>query len=254
MKIKKRQNKLIEIVRKREKASVDELATLLETSHETIRRDLTLLSDAGKILKVHGGARMPRVLGEGPFKQRLSENVDAKMQIAQCAATLFQPGETLFVDTGSTTLLFVEALANVPDLTIVTNSTEVARTFATNNTSGSVFLLGGEFSAGNSQTVGAMTTSQVRAFRAHHAVLTVGALDARSGAMDYNIDEAQIARAMIEQSEAVTVLADSTKLGSVASFEVCPLASINRLVTNKPPPDDLTQQIESLGTKIILPI
>lgn len=253
MKIKKRQIKLIEIVRKREKVSVDELATLLETSHETIRRDLTLLSETGKILKVHGGARMPRVMGEGPFKQRLSENVDAKMQIAQSAAALFEPGETLFVDTGSTTLLFVEALANISDLTIITNSTEIARTFATNNTSGSVFLLGGEFSAGNSQTIGAMAATQVRAFRAHHAVLTVGALDARSGAMDYNIDEAQIARAMIEQSESVTILADSSKLGSVASFEVCPLSSINRLVTDEAPKDDLLHQIDSAGVKVILP-
>jgi DeoR family glycerol-3-phosphate regulon repressor len=253
MKIKKRQNKLIEIVRAREKASVDELATLLETSHETIRRDLTILSETGKILKVHGGARMPHVLGEGPFKQRLSENIDAKMRIAQTAAALFEPGQTLFVDTGSTTLLFVEALAHISDLTIVTNSTEIARTFAINNTSGSVFLLGGEFSAGNSQTIGTMTTAQVRGFRAHHAVLTVGALDARSGAMDYNIDETQIARAMIEQSESVTVLADSSKLGSVASFEVCPLSSINRLVTDEAPSDDLLLQIENAGAEIILP-
>lgn len=253
MKIKKRQNKLIEIVRAREKASVDELATLLETSHETIRRDLTLLSETGKILKVHGGARMPHVLGEGPFKQRLSENIDAKMRIAQTAAALFEPGQTLFVDTGSTTLLFVEALAHISDLTIVTNSTEIARTFAINNTSGSVFLLGGKFSAGNSQTIGTMTTAQVRGFRAHHAVLTVGAVDARSGAMDYNIDETQIARAMIEQSESVTVLADSSKLGSVASFEVCPLSSINRLVTDEAPSDDLLLQIENAGAEIILP-
>jgi len=67
MKIIQRQSKLIEIVRRQGKASVDELATLLNASRETIRRDLTLLSETGKILKVHGGARMPRILGEGPF-------------------------------------------------------------------------------------------------------------------------------------------------------------------------------------------
>ena len=253
MKIRERHIKLVEIVRRQEKASVDELASLLDASRETIRRDLTLLSETGKILKVHGGARIPRVLGEGPFKQRLSENVDAKMKIAQCASVLFQPGETLFVDTGSTTLLFAEALANARDLTIITNSTEIARTIATNNQSIRVFLLGGEYSAGNSQTTGAMAATQVRAFRAHHAILTIGALDARSGAMDYNIDEAQMARAMIEQSESITVLADSSKLGALASFEVCALSSIDRLVTDRPPPDGILQPLEAAGVEVILP-
>lgn len=254
MKLELRQTKLIEIVRRKEKVSVDELANLLGASRETIRRDLTQLSEIGKILKVHGGARMPRVMGEGPFKQRLSENVDAKMKIAKAAASLVEPGETLFIDTGSTTLLFVEAIAAIPHLTIVTNSTEIARTIATANTSSRAFLLGGEFSADNSQTVGTMATTHIRSFRAHHAFLTIGALDARSGAMDFNIEEAQIARAMIEQSETITVLADSSKLGGLASFEVCPLAAIDRLVTDLAPPPDILEAFEADDGKIVLPI
>lgn len=253
MTIKKRQSKLIEIVRRKEKASVEELAAMLEASRETIRRDLTHLSEIGKILKVHGGARMPHVMGEGSFKQRQSENVEAKMELAQLAARLIRPGETLFVDTGSTTLFFAEAIASaqVKGLTIITNSTEIARTFATADNYSRTFLLGGEFSADNSQTIGAMATTQIRSFRAHHAILTIGALDARSGAMDYNIDEAQIARAMVEQSESVTVLADSSKLGALASFEVCPLIAIDRLITDKPPPDRMHEELLAADIKVI---
>ncbi len=252
MKIKKRHSKLIEIVRRKGKVSVGELSDLLEASSETIRRDLTQLSEQGKILKVHGGARMPRVMGEGPFKQRLSENVDAKMAIAQTAAALFETGETLFVDTGSTTLFFAEALANTADITVVTNSTEIARTIATGDRTSRAYLLGGEFSADNSQTIGAMAATHARSFRAHHAVLTIGALDVRSGAMDFDVEEAQIARAMIEQSESVTVLADSTKLGALASFEVCPLSAIDRLVTDNKPPSDILEKFEAGGGKLIL--
>jgi DeoR family glycerol-3-phosphate regulon repressor len=253
MTIKKRRSKLIEIVRRREKVSVEELATMLEASRETIRRDLTHLSEIGKILKVHGGARMPHVMGEGSFKQRQSESIDAKMKIAQLAARLFHPGETLFVDTGSTTLFFAEAIANTnaKDLTFITNSTEIARTFATGDSANRTFLLGGEFSADNSQTIGAVATKQIRSFRAHHAILTIGALDARSGAMDYNIDEAQIARAMVEQSESVTVLVDSSKLGALASFEVCPLITIDRLVTDKAPPEGILKELQTAGINVI---
>ncbi len=253
MKIKERQSKLVEIVRRREKTSVDELAALLDASRETIRRDLTQLSELGKIQKVHGGARMPRVMGEEPFKQRLSENVDAKMAIASVAASLVAPGETLFIDTGSTTLLFAEELAKVPDLTIITNSTEIARTIATASNASRVFLLGGEFRTDNSQTVGTMAAAHIRSFRAHHAILTVGAMDARSGAMDFNIEEAQIARAMIDQSETVTVLIDSSKFGKLASFEVCSLAGIDRLVSDTPPPAEIRDAIEAAGGKVFLP-
>ncbi|MGR3617122.1 MAG: DeoR/GlpR family DNA-binding transcription regulator [Paracoccaceae bacterium] len=252
MKIELRQANLIEIVRRKGKVSVEELAGLLQASKETIRRDLAQLSDKGKILKVHGGARIPRFMGEGSFKQRMSENVDAKLKIAKSAAELFEPGETLFVDTGSTTLLFIEAIANGAELTIVTNSTEIARTIATVGSTSRAFLLGGQFSADNSQTVGAMAATHARAFRAHHCVLTVAALDARSGAMDFDIEEAQIARAMIEQSEMVTILADSSKLGSVASFEVCPLMSIDRLVTDSIPSPNLQEALKAAGVDVVL--
>lgn len=253
MKPQERQEKLVEIVRRQGKASVDDLARQLDTSRETIRRDLTQLSDAGKILKVHGGAQVPQTLGEGSFKQRLSENVDAKMTIAKRAAPLFKPGETLFVDTGSTTHLFAEALASISGLTVVTNSTEIARTITQASNGSRAFLLGGEFSLDNSQTVGSMAIAQIRSFRAHHVVLTVGAIDARSGAMDYNIEEAQIARAMIEQSETVTVLADGSKFGALASFEVCPLSRIDRLITETPPPAGIRHAFEEAGGQLILP-
>lgn len=252
MKIKERQAKLIEIVRREGKASVEILADQLGASRETIRRDLTQLSDDGKILKVHGGARMPRVLGEGPFKQRLSENVDAKMKIAAAATAFVESGETVFIDTGSTTLIFAEALAKKPGMTVITNSTEVARTITLAGKEGRAFLLGGEYSPDNSQTIGTIAATQIRSFRAHHAILTIGAIDARSGAMDYNIEEAQVARAMIEQSETITVLVDSTKFDALGSFEVCPLETIDRLVTDAVPPSELREALEKNGVSVII--
>lgn len=252
MDIETRRAELIEILRRDGKVSVEALAEQLSASRETIRRDLTKLSRAGRVLKVHGGATMPRVMGEGPFHQRLSENAAAKLKIARCAARLFQPGETLFVDTGTTTLVFADVLARVSGLTVVTNSTEIARLIASAKTDSRAFLLGGYFSPGNSQTVGSMTTEHVRAFRAHHTVLTVGALDGQSGAMDFNIEEAQIARAMVERSERVTVLADGSKFGALASFEVCPLDRIDRLISEIMPPEDIRGPITQAGGQVIL--
>ena len=248
MKIRDRRTKLVEIVWREESASVEMLAGLLRSSRETIRRDLTQLAKQGKVQKVHGGAIKPTVLGEPAFQQRLSENAPAKMAIAKTAAALFRPGEAIFVDTGSTTLFLAEKIAGIGGLTVITNSTEIARVMEKADNGHRVFLLGGEYRAGNSQTVGTMVTEQIRSFRAHHAVLTVGALDCRTGAMDYNIEEAQVARAMIAQSQKLTILADHSKFNALASFEVCSLTQITNLVCDTPVPGDTLEALQKGGT------
>jgi len=218
------------------------------------------LAGTGNIHKVHGGATIPRGFGENTFQQRMLDHSEAKMRIAQNASSLFEAGEALFVDTGSTTLYFVEKLSEISGLTIITYSAEIARTVSSSSVrvqsesdvDQRTYLLGGEYKLGNRQTVETMVVSQTRSFRAHHAVLTIGALDGQPGAMDFNIEEAQVARAMIEQSQSLTVLMDATKFNKLGSFEVCPLAKIDRLVVDKEPPDALGESHEVAGVKVML--
>jgi len=252
MRVKSRQKRIVEIVRSEGQASVEQLATLLDISRETIRRDLTDLSNLGKIQKKHGGATLPGLFGEGSFQERMASNDEAKTKIARAAASLFTPGETIFTDTGSTTLYFAERLSEVSGLTVVTNSTEIAKTLSASSTDNQVFLLGGVFNPDNQQTVGTMVTTQARLFRAHHAVLTIGALDERTGAMDYDIEEALVARAMIEQSQSITIIADSSKFNELASFEVCSLYEIDRLICDSLPLAPLRRALEEADVEIIV--
>ncbi len=246
-----RQTQIVNIVRERNRVAVDELAQLLQISKETIRRDLSELARIGKIQKYHGGASLPMMTGEGPFRDRMGENAAAKALIAAEAVKLITPGETVLVDTGSTTLYFAEKLAEVPNVTIVTNSAEIARVISLAPSKSKTFLLGGEFNADNRQTVGSMAVSQIRSFRAHHAILTIGALDFRTGVMDFCIEEAQVARAMIEQAESVTILADSSKFQRIASFEVCSLDRVSYLVCDKLPPVKIKTALKEAGVKIV---
>ena len=252
VKVSKRQAKLVEIVRKNEKVSVELLASRLETSRETIRRDLTELGKTGKIQKVHGGAIVPKVFGEGSFQERLSMNVGAKVAIARKAAEFVQPHETLFINTGSTSYYFAEELAQKSNLTIVTNSAENARLVSSPKSGNHTFLLGGEYIAGNRQTLGSMVTAQVAAFRAHHCVLTIGALDCQSGLMEFGHEEAELAAVMADQAEALMVLADRSKFNALASFKVCPLGRITRLICDAMPPGGIADEIMDHGGEIIL--
>lgn len=246
-----RRDEIVKIVQSAGRVAVEELAKRLDASRETIRRDLSDLARQGKVEKYHGGAMLPSVGFEGPFRERMTTGAAAKVRIAQAAARLFSPGETLFVDTGSTTVFFSEMLSNISGLTVVTNSAEIARIISLGAGGSKVFLIGGEFCGDNRETVGSLAVAQIRAFRAHHAVLTIGALDARAGAMDFNIEEAQVARAMIDQAEHVTVLADSSKFDRIAAFEVCALSRIDTLVCEDSPQDALAQSLAAAGVRLI---
>lgn len=246
-----RQAKIAEMVRRYKRVTVNELADLLHISKETIRRDLTVLARSGKVQKFHGGALLPTTPGEGPFNERMGENVAAKALIAAKAEEFVSPGETLFIDTGSTSVYFAEKLAEIPDLTVITNSSEIARIISLSAGNSTAFLLGGQFNGCNRQTVGSFAMSQVGLFRAHHVVLTIGALDAYTGVMDYSIDEAQVARAMIRQADSLTVIADSSKFDRIASFKVCELNRITNLICDRLPAEHLKRALYEAGVNVV---
>ena len=246
-----RQAKIANILRQSNRVTVNELAEALNISRETIRRDLTALARLGKAQKFHGGALLPAAIGEGPFSERMGENVNAKVLIAKRAVKLVSPGETVFIDTGSTSLYFAEKLADLSKLTVITNSTEIARTISRSPHQSKVFLLGGRFNGGERQTVGNLAISQIQFFRAHHAFLTIGALDAKTGAMDFSFEEAQIAQAMVDQAESLTIIADSSKFGKIASFKVCGLDRITNLVCDERPPEKINLALMESNVNVI---
>lgn len=255
-----RHDKIVAYVQEHRSATVEALAQSLSASRETIRRDLSRLAERGLLRKIHGGAVLHEVRGEGTFTNRLTEQRSAKRQIARAAAALFAPGDSLFIDNGSTTLAFAEELARIGGMTIVTNGTLIATAIAQASQASErsakprshVYLIGGSFAEDGVETVGPLAMEQLRRFHAQHAVLTIGALNAKRGVLDHNIDEAEIARSMIAQAEKVTVIADASKLGRTAMFEVCALTEIDRLVTETQPMPDLTHALDEAGVEIII--
>jgi DeoR/GlpR family transcriptional regulator of sugar metabolism len=229
-----RQQEIFDLIVLQGEVSVETLAIKFHSSQETIRRDLSVLADAGRIRKVHGGARQVLRCDEGAFDERMGRNALAKRLIAEKITKLITPRQTIFMDTGSTTLICAEALARVKNLIVVTNSTRIAATFASGTGEAEVYLLGGRYINGNSQTVGSSTISDIQKFRADHAIITIGALD-MTGAMDYSNDEAQVGRSMIEAASRLTIVADSSKYEHRAAFKVCDLEEINNLIVDKFP-------------------
>ncbi len=245
-----RQAEISDYVARRGEVTVDALALRFGTSAETIRRDLGLLANAGLLRKVHGGAKATSSAQEGAFGARMRRNFSAKQMVAENLSTLVKPGMTLFMDTGSTTLICAQALARVRRLTVITNSTRIASALAGDSGDAEVYLLGGRYRGDNAQTVGVTALGEIDMYQADMAVLTIGALD-EGGASDFSNHEAQVARAMVRASKSVALVADHSKFGQSAAFRVASLTEVTRLVIDRVPDGPLLSALRDADVEVV---
>ncbi len=250
--LEERRRKIVATVEDRQRVSVDELAATVKVSKETIRRDLSVLSERGLVRKVHGGATIVQTAFENAFAKRVRLQRAEKEAIARRAVQLFSPGDSLFVDAGSSTAAFANELARKSGILVITNSIEVAVRLWSATKENEIYLLGGRYDGEVSETLGPVTLEMIGRFRADHAVLTVGAVDPGYGFMDHSVEAAMVAKTMISHARSVTVLADSTKLDRPALVKVCDFEAVTRLVTDSAPPDNVQQSCERAGTEIII--
>jgi len=248
-KLSARQSELLRAVRERGSAAVAELAREFNVSQETIRRDVKNLAADGQVLKRHGLVALPYAVGEAPFERRLRENAEAKRAIARRAAELVQDGDSVMLDTGTTTSIFARELLKRANLTIITNSSDIARTLATVN-GNRVYMAGGELNGDNGAAFGPSAINFVAQFRAKHAMVTIAALNAELGPMDSHLAEAEFARMMLSRGESRTILTDCSKFDRIALIKVCEFEEFDRLVTDASPPPDLAGRLAEAGVTV----
>ena len=251
MKRDERHTLILERLYYQDSVSVDSLAKEFNVSLETIRRDLTALADAGSLRKVHGGAVRFQTAQEDTFALRSQVNRAAKQAIGQYATTFINSGDSLFINAGTTTAIFAEYLTDKENLTIITNCASVANTaWHDGNNNHKIYLLGGAYNGVDTETNGSMVIEQIRLFQADHTFMTVGAVNAEQGVMEYRVEAADIIRAMMQQSRRATVLVDSTKLGKTTLAKICELHEIDRLVTERPLSENLQRSLKTNNVEI----
>lgn len=233
---------ILRLVRDHGTLTVAELAAALMVSQETIRRDVRPLALSGEVVKMHGAIALPHDVGEAPFERRMRENAEAKRAIARHAARLIEDGDSLMLDTGTTTSLFARELLRKRNLTVVTNSSDIARTLATVN-GNRVYMAGGELNGDNGAAFGASAVQFVSTFRVRHAFISIGALDAVAGPADNYLAEAEFARMVLTCGENRFILTDSAKFGKRALIKVCDFSDVDVIVSERPPPPDLARKL-----------
>lgn len=246
--VSRRQTEVLELLDGRGMLAIAELARTLGISAETARRDIRALVEAGLAVRSHGAVGLAGQTGEAPFDRRMRENAAAKRAIARAVAATIADGASVMLDTGTTTSFIARELLRHRRLTVVTNSSDIARILATVN-GNRVFMAGGELRGDSGAALGASALDFIGRFSVEHAIISAGAVDA-GGVMDYDLQEAEFARAVLGCGGRRIVATDATKFGRRGVIRVSDFSQIDLLVTDREPPADLAAALASADTGV----
>jgi DeoR family transcriptional regulator, glycerol-3-phosphate regulon repressor len=245
----KRHGEILKLLQEEGTITIASLADRLGVSLETVRRDVKPLTSDGTVLKMHGAIGLPAMVGEAPFERRMRENANAKRAIARLVAVTIRDGESIMMDTGTTTSFLARELTGHRRLTIVTNSSDIARTLATVN-GNKVYMAGGELRSDSGGAFGVSAIEFVSRFSVNHAIISVGAVDAVAGVMDYDLEEAEFARMVLSRGIRSLAVTDHTKFGRQGLVQVCGFSSLTELVTDRAPPRAIALALGEAGTRV----
>lgn len=223
---------------------VADLAQTFGVSAVTARADLDALEAAGKLRRTHGGAvSLHKALTVSIQDKRINLNVAAKQAIAQTAIALVDDGDSIIVDSGTTALEFVRALAARRDITVITADVTIANYIDDSLPQTDVVLLGGTLRKGHRYLYGPLALRALEVLHADKAFLCPTSFVPNRGLMTNFEQMAQVKSAFIEAAASSIALIDSTKINTSGLMLFAPLSKIDTIVMDKDPEGILAQEI-----------
>ncbi|MEP3347469.1 MAG: DeoR/GlpR family DNA-binding transcription regulator [Litoreibacter sp.] len=247
-----RQSEIMDIARRKGRVSVEKLARRFQTSAQTIRKDLSDLSDSGHLKRVHGGAIFPENASMIGYDDRRQLNDTAKIRIAKACAQDIPEGACVFLNIGTTTEAVARELLTHSDLTVVTNNLNVANILSASPQI-EVLVAGGTLRRSDGGLVGSMTTKLIAQFKFDYAVIGCSALDDDGDILDYDIQEVDVSQTIIARSRNTYLVADASKFDRAAPVKIASLESIDRFYTDASLPAQLAQTCADWGTELCIP-
>ena len=246
-----RQQKILERLANQQSVRVSELASLLDASGASIRRDLQRLEESGLLRRAHGGAVGSQTSSFEPSLAEKEDRLkDEKAAIAREAAALIQDGEAIMLDAGSTTLQIARQLRQRRHNTVVTNAVNIACELAAADLD--VTLTGGTLRQVTFSLVGPIAEATLAGLHVDKLFLGTNGVDLKRGLTTPNLAEAQAKRAMIESAREVILVADHSKLGRISFCRFCPLTRIDCLITDRGAPPEFLRALEEQRVKVLV--
>lgn len=227
-----RHQRILELARRTGSVTVEALATALEVTPQTIRRDLNQLAKQAMLSRVHGGAIVTSGVDNLDREARRQVAAGAKAAIGTAAAALVPDGASLFINIGTTTEAIARALVHHRHLLVVTNNLNVADILG-GVPSIEVVVAGGRVRASDRAVVGALAMDFLRGFKLDFALIGASAIDGEGTLLDFDMDEVRVSQTIIEQARTVILATDRTKFGRPAPVRIAEIGVVDHLVTDR---------------------
>lgn len=246
-----RKNEILATLQKEQRVLVAELSQKYDVTEETIRRDLEKLEKEGFVKKTYGGAVLNNNTNvELPLRIREKTNRKEKQIIAKLVAELVEEGETIMLDSSSTSLMVAKNLKQMKKLTVITNSVEVLIELA-GNKGINVISTGGMLRDASLSLVGKTAERTLMNFNVDKAIISCKGIDMEKGITESNENEAEIKNVMRACAKETILAIDNSKFDNVSFVKVPDLKESDSIVTDQEIQDKWTKYFEDKKVKVI---
>lgn len=247
-----RRTQILQIARSAGRVKVNELVRRFNTSAVTIRNDLNELHQRGLVLRSHGGAVLPdTILRESPVHERLKAHSDEKRRIGAMAATLINDGETIILDSGTTTLEIARQIKKKQGLQIITNGVNIAAELL-DARGVEVFIVGGTVRGESASISGRFTEEMVEQFSADKMFLSGAGCDLDFGVSGANLEETMVNRAMLRISREIILVSDASKFSKRSMSRIAPFSEIDTIISDTGLGEEIQAKLRAIGCNLIL--
>jgi DeoR family transcriptional regulator, aga operon transcriptional repressor len=247
-----RRREVLGILQRDGRVLVKDLAKHFRISQITIRKDLEFLDGQGVIQRTHGGA-LPVQTGsllDPSLREKERLHRKQKTQIALAAASLVEEGQSIVLDSGTTTTAIARVLKDKEKLTVITNAINIAAELA--GTHIEVILTGGMLRKNSFSLVGPLAERVLRQLSADILFLGVDGFDTKAGLFTPNLLESEVNRAMVEISRRTIAVCDSSKFGRRSLCNIMPVTMVHEVITDKQIPKSDFNALKEAGVKVTL--
>ncbi len=229
-------------------ATYASLAELLNVSESTVRRDLEWMEEQGILERTRGGAILNQhIRAEAEYIQRAQRFIEEKRQIGKASAALLEPGDVVFMNSGTTTAQIIQHISGVPNVTVITNNTFPLT--ESRDLDFDLVMIGGTYLPLSKSIIGPFTIDNLNRLYATKCFIGVEGISLKYGCTVSTFPESEIIRTMVEHTqEKVVIVADHTKWGSVSNHLIARIDQMNTLVTDDG--FDVNARISLLGRSV----
>lgn len=246
-----RQQMIADLVNKQGNITVNTLCDRFDVSPATIRNDLRDLEERGIVKRTHGGAiSCNKTVYELNTNQKEVQNIEQKRAIAKAAMEYIQEGDAIALDSGTTTFEMAQLMAGMKDLTVVTNDLQIS-SWLERNTAVTVILTGGTVRRHFRCTTGQTAVDMLSMLHVDKSFIAVNGMSIKNGLTTPSMDMASIKRQMIDSSDRVILIADSSKIERTAFVSYAPVSRVDVLITDEHADNSFVETLRGAGINVV---